>query len=402
MRGAEWAVAGLTRATAEVISTHDGGAAYGGTPSDAAVKAAIADLKARGLEVTLYPMLLMDIPVDNPLGQPAYPWRGRISCDPPPGAPGSPAGTSAVAAQVDAFVGSTTRLGPAADGAALRGAGEDGRGGGAGDRLGNGRDDDAARGGGQFPLRCGAGDAGGGSAGHCGAGVKLTYAADWSEYHGLQPAEAPGDKLFHLDPLWASEHIDAVGIDNYMPVADWRNGEDHADFALWDGPHDLGYLSANMAGGEGFDWYYASDADRLAGLRTPIADGAHGEHWVWRFKDIEGWWGNAHHNRIGGVRAAMPTAWVPGMKPIWFTELGCGAVDKGANQPNRFPDEKSAEDGRPWFSSGAPDALMQRQFLGRGWAIGPAGRWSSGSRSGPGTRGPIRPSRRMRRAGPMR
>lgn len=51
------------------------------------------------------------------------------------------------------------------------------------------------------------------------------------------------------------------------------------------------------------------------------------------------------------------------MKPVWFTELGCGAVDKGANQPNVFPDGKSSEDGRPYFSSGAPDGLMQRQFL---------------------------------------
>jgi hypothetical protein len=32
-----------------VVSQHEGGPAYGGTPSDAAVLAAIADLKARGL-----------------------------------------------------------------------------------------------------------------------------------------------------------------------------------------------------------------------------------------------------------------------------------------------------------------------------------------------------------------
>ncbi len=61
------------------MSQFGGGPAYGGTPSDAAVRAAIADLKARGLAVTLYPMLLMDVPADNPMGQPAYPWRGRIA-----------------------------------------------------------------------------------------------------------------------------------------------------------------------------------------------------------------------------------------------------------------------------------------------------------------------------------
>jgi hypothetical protein len=79
VKGASWSVAGISRATAEVVSSHAGGPAYGGTPSDEAVRAAIADLRARGLAVTLYPMLLMDIPEGNPLGQPAYPWRGRIT-----------------------------------------------------------------------------------------------------------------------------------------------------------------------------------------------------------------------------------------------------------------------------------------------------------------------------------
>lgn len=111
VQGASWSVAGLTRATAEVVSQHDGGPAYGGTPSDASVLAAIADLKARGLKVTLYPMVLMDIPAGNPTGQPAFPWRGRISCDPAPGTVGSPEGTGALDAQVAAFVGSSSGWG---------------------------------------------------------------------------------------------------------------------------------------------------------------------------------------------------------------------------------------------------------------------------------------------------
>jgi hypothetical protein len=53
----------------------------------------------------------------------------------------------------------------------------------------------------------------------------------------------------------------------------------------------------------------------------------------------------------------------PEFAAAWSDELGCAAVDKGANQPNIFGDSKSAEDGRPYFSSGAPDALMQRQAL---------------------------------------
>ncbi|OAM76722.1 phage tail baseplate protein, partial [Devosia elaeis] len=53
----------------------------------------------------------------------------------------------------------------------------------------------------------------------------------------------------------------------------------------------------------------------------------------------------------------------PQFAAAWCDEIGCGAVDKGANQPNIFGDAKSAEGGRPYFSSGLPDGLIQRQFL---------------------------------------
>ena len=102
-----------------MVSTHDGGPAYGGTPSDAAVLAAIADLKARGLGVTLYPIVLMDIPEGNPLGQPAYPWRGRIAvpCR-------RRTGPARRRREVAAFAARLSRLHPA-----LRGAGGDAAGG---------------------------------------------------------------------------------------------------------------------------------------------------------------------------------------------------------------------------------------------------------------------------------
>jgi GTA TIM-barrel-like domain/Putative phage tail protein/Terminase large subunit, T4likevirus-type, N-terminal len=53
----------------------------------------------------------------------------------------------------------------------------------------------------------------------------------------------------------------------------------------------------------------------------------------------------------------------PQFAAAWSDELGCGAVDKGANQPNVFTDPKSAESAKPYFSSGVPDALAQRQVL---------------------------------------
>src|SRR6185312_241124 len=90
-------------------------AASGGTPSDQTVVAAIRDLKARDIKVTLTPFILMDVAEGNTLanpyggtGQPAYPWRGRITCHPAPGTVGSPDKTAMAAAQIAAFVGTAS------------------------------------------------------------------------------------------------------------------------------------------------------------------------------------------------------------------------------------------------------------------------------------------------------
>ncbi len=192
----------------------------------------------------------------------------------------------------------------------------------------------------------------------------LGYAADWSEYFGHQPQDGSGDVFFHLDPLWADPEIDFIGIDNYMPLSDWRDGFEHADAAEgWLAIYDRAYLQSNIAGGEGFDWFYASTADRTAQVRTPITDGAYGEDWVFRSKDLHSWWLTPHYNRPGGVESATPTAWVPQSKPIRFTELGCPAIDRGTNQPNVFFDPKSSESFTPYFSRGWRDDAIQRAYL---------------------------------------
>ena len=77
-------------------------------PADFAVVQAIQELKARGLRVTFYPFILMDIPAGNGLpdpwsdhaattGQPAFPWRGRITCSPAAGHAGTVDQTAAAA-----------------------------------------------------------------------------------------------------------------------------------------------------------------------------------------------------------------------------------------------------------------------------------------------------------------
>ena len=100
--GGAWSVAGLDRASAHLVSTVGGRPAFGGTPSDQGVRDLIAELKRRGLKITLYPFLMMDIAAGNALhdpwtgaaSQPAYPWRGRITCDPATGQTGSPDGSA--------------------------------------------------------------------------------------------------------------------------------------------------------------------------------------------------------------------------------------------------------------------------------------------------------------------
>jgi hypothetical protein len=384
-----WSVAGIGRSGAHLVSTREGRPAYGGTPSDNTVVQAIGDLKSRGLSVTLTPFILMDVPGGNTLldpysgtaSQPAYPWRGRITLDPAPGRPGTPDKTAAAAAQIASFVGAAARTDFALVGTSVVYTGPAewtlrrqvlhyawlAKAAGGVDAFVIGTElkalTQARSGPALYPfvdaLIALAADV----KAILGPATKVTYAADWSEYFGHQPADGTGDVYFHLDPLWASSSIDAVGIDLYWPLADWRDGAGHADaLAGARSIYDLDYLKGNIAGGEGYDWYYASLADRASQTRTPITDGV-GKPWVFRTKDLKNWWLNPHFNRPGGVESTSATAWVPQSKPVWLMECGCPAVDKGANQPNVFVDPKSAESALPYFSDGRRDDLMQRRYL---------------------------------------
>lgn len=385
-----WQVGALTRETAQQVSLYAGAPASGGAPSDRSVYEAIVYLKSRGLRVTLYPFILMDVPpgnsLPNPYGgtsQPAYPWRGRITCHPAPGESGSPDKTSTAATQVAAFFGTSawsdfswngttqvvTYSGPdewsfrrfiyhMAMIASAAGGVDDFLIGSELIGLTTVRSSATA-----FPAVTHLIDIAAGVSARL-PGARISYAADWSEYHSYRPSDGSGDVFFHLDPLWASSNIDYVGIDNYLPIADWRDGDTHLDRQLgYLTGHDRRYIQSNIEGGENYDWFYASNAARTNQVRTPIEDEAEGKDWVFRNKDIRNWWLNQHYNRPGGVESETPTAWAPQSKPIVFTEIGCPAVDKGANQPNVFVDPKSSESDLPHFSNGRRDDAMQRVFL---------------------------------------
>jgi hypothetical protein len=269
----------------------EGRPVFGGTPSDQTVVAAIRELKARGRRVLFYPFLLLDVPpgsgLPDPYGgteQAAYPWRGRITLDAAPGRAGSSDKTPGAAAEVDAFFGAArggdfavspetgtvgysgpeewrfnrfilhyAALCAAAGGVDAFAIGSEMRG------LTTLRDGTES-----FPaverLRALAGDC----RALLGPATRIGYAADWSEYSGHRPDDGSGDVLFHLDPLWADPAVDFVGIDNYLPLSDWRDGDDHLDAATARSIYSLPYLKRGVEGGEHYDWFYRDAAARTA------------------------------------------------------------------------------------------------------------------------------------------
>jgi hypothetical protein len=387
--GATWNVAGLTRSTAQATSQHEGRPSFGGTPSDASVVRAIQDLHARGLEVMFYPFVMMDIPADNALenpysgesGQPAYPWRGQITCNPAPGREGSPDGGATAASQVHTLFGNADASDFSASGTAISYSGPAewslrrmmlhyaklcAAAGGVESFLIGSEYEALTRvrsGSGVYPAVNELISLAGEVRAILGVETKLSYAANWSEY-GTHVVDSEALEVrFPLDPLWASPNIDFIGIDYYAPLSDWREGNAHLDAVAAKTIYDPEYLRGNLCAGETHDFYYANSEGRAAQTRLPISDGGFEKPWMFRAKDIWNWWREPHFERVSGEELETPTGWVAESKPIRFTEVGCPAVDKGANQPNVFPDAKSALGGFPHFSNRKRDDLIQRRYL---------------------------------------
>ncbi|MBM6581390.1 glycoside hydrolase/phage tail family protein [Microvirga sp. BT689] len=365
--GATWSVAGMTREDAKGVSLVKGSPAYGGTPCDESVIRLIRNLKDRGLEVVLYPFVMMDVAEGNDLpdpyggtGQPAYPWRGRITCHPAPGESGSPDGTASAATQVDLWFTRSAgfnRMILHYAALAEEAGGVDGFILGS-ELVGLTRVRSAP---GVYPAVTRLRDLAQDVRAILRASTKIVYAADWTEY-GAHVLDGGSEVRFPLDPLFAASAIDAVGIDYYPPISDWRDGPDHADLTAARSIYDVDYLRTRLGSGEAFDWYYANASERAAQTRRPITDGAYDKPWVFRQKDLVSWWSNRHVERVNGVEIGA-TAWQPQSKPVWLTEIGVPAVDKGPNGPNVFPDPKSSESAYPPFSRGVRDDLVQARTL---------------------------------------
>ncbi len=300
----EWSVGGFTRANAPVVSRNELDIPnYGGTVNDASVVRYLQEIKRRGLKTMLYPMIFLDVP--------GKPWRGHMTGSPedvrrffnhPQGYKNFVLHYANLArGLVDAFViGSEMKS------------------------LTKVRDGDV------FPAVEELIDLAHRVKAILGPGVKVTYAADWSEYHHTEGG------YYNMDALWACEAIDFIGIDAYFSLTNSTS----SDISIEE-------IKKGWQSGEGYEYYI----DHATGEKHPM-----GPEWAW--KNIEYWWKNTHINSNG-----TRTAWVPRSKKIWFTEFGFPSIDKAPNQPNVFFDPNCIDGGAPRHSTAAVDFDIQRKSI---------------------------------------
>ena len=324
----------------------------------------------------------MDVAADNTLPdpytgsivQPAYPWRGRITVTPAPGQPGTPDKTAAAARRsrhssarptsptFDVAGESVVYSGPAewsfrrlilhyAHLAAAAGGvdafliGSEMRG------LTQVRDSAST-----YPFVAALADLAADVQSRPRPGTKVTYAADWSEYFGHQPADGSGDVYFHLDPLWSSP--------TSTPSASTSTGRSPtgATAAIMPTASPAPPRSTispicerqHRAAARATTGTMPAPPTATRRSARPSPTAALGKPWVFRFKDIRCWWLEPALRPARRRRERLAHRLGAAVQAFWFTELGCPAVDKGANQPNVFVDPKSLGDRcAPYFSRAA-------------------------------------------------
>lgn len=297
-----WSVAGYNRASApQVTLDENNNPIYGGTPSDSSVLRLIDELKLRGYKVLFLPMIFMDI-ADKP-------WRGRMTCTP---------------AQMNNFFTKTNgynnyilhyanltrnKVDAFIIGTEMKGL----------TQVQNGAN---------FPAVTEFVNLAAQVKTIMGATTKVSYAADWSEYHSI-------NGWYNLDSLWASPNIDFIGIDAYFPLTNRPQNNIYNLQEVMDG----------WTSGEGYDFYFTNPERTEQASLTPL--------FAW--KNIAWWWSNNHTNPN-----SVQTAWVPQSKKIWFVEYGFPSVDGATNQPNVFYNPQSSENALPYFSEGQNDFIAQR------------------------------------------
>ena len=299
----QWQVAGFNRDNAHLISKNKfSNPIYGGTSNDASIMRYLDRIKEYNYKIMFYPMLFVDLP--------NKPWRGNIT--------GTPEGVKDFFKEYNPFILHYANLVKDKVDAFLIGSEMIG--------LTKVRAEDNS-----FPAVDQLVELAKQVKKIMGDKVKISYAANWSEYHHSEGG------WYNLDKLWACDYIDFVGIDAYFSLTNETNNFYNEDKII------EGWQS-----GEGFDYYYE---DEFSNNKQPLEI-----HYAW--KNIAYWWSHEHINPDG-----IKTAWQSKQKKIWFTEIGFPSVDLASNQPNVFYSPDSSESAFPIHSKGNVDFAAQRQAL---------------------------------------
>lgn len=162
-----------------------------------------------------------------------------------------------------------------------------------------------------------------------GKNIKLTYIADWSEYHSI--VDDSGQQTYHMDPLWGSNNIDFVGINAYFPLTNAPQDQ------LGENPN---VITESWQSGEGYGYIFKPNGDRI------VIDGSN-HHLAW--KDLQHWYDYPHQN---GKQALQ--------KEIWFVECGFASIDGISNRPGFFYENPNS---LPPFSQGKIDQKAQKTAI---------------------------------------
>lgn len=297
----KWKVATYTRENAEMVSFDGENISYGGTPSDDSVVGLLEDLKKRNLKIMFNPMLFMDTK--------QKPWRGYLTGK-------TEAINDFYENQYEPFILHYANLTKNHINAFLIGSELK--------SLTAIKDENN-----NFPFvdkliilaeKCRQ---------ILGEKIKISYAADWSEYHHTD------NGWYNMDKLWANNNIDFVGVDAYFPLTD-RAEQSNIDKDI---------IMKGWTSGEYYDYYYENNIKM--NLKQEYA-----------IKNIKFWWENKHINPDG-----LETLWQAKHKKIWFTEYGFASVDATTNEPSKFYDVNSMDGGFPKNSKGFCDFYAQRMAL---------------------------------------
>ena len=85
-----------------------------------------------------------------------------------------------------------------------------------------------------------------------------------------------------------------------------------------------------------------------------ISPGAMRPKWIAGRRMLE--WPNGARAQVFSVQDSEALR-RPQFDAVWVDKLGCAAIDKGTNQPNKFLDPKSSESQIPYYSNGMRDAF---------------------------------------------